>query len=45
MTPDNKNIFKGLVLLIAGILIGTGIGYTKIVNLVDDCWDHLLRMD
>ncbi|NTX00064.1 MAG: hypothetical protein HGB35_09110, partial [Geobacteraceae bacterium] len=30
MTEKKKNILKGIALLVAGILIGTGIGYTKI---------------
>ena len=30
MTEKKKNILKGLVLLVAGILIGIGIGYSKI---------------
>ena len=30
MTTNKKNIFKGLVLLVSGLLIGIGIGYTKI---------------
>lgn len=29
MTEQKKNILKGVALLVAGILIGTGIGYSK----------------